>query len=238
MTAGNGEICDFFDVFCPREGERRPARMFCSHFCFSPFRLVWCIYLVILFGTSLVARSSLKLAKAEALKSPAASKLVAKMRSHSRHSVEDGSIETGGAAVASAAPSVAAVILPFTRAPLEDRSKYEKLFCDDSEMDSASSDDDSGTERNLSYPHVGNSLECGPSEKTRPGQRESAGAKLTDEDSIGSATDLKDRCDEDDDDEEDTNSPRHRRSEDGPRKRGRRFLFLLIFYRKFTTCFK
>ena len=93
-------------------------------------------------------------------------------------------------------------------------------------MDSASSDVDYGTERNLRYAHVVNSLECGPSEKTRPRLRESTGAKLTDEDSFGSATDQKDRSDEDDDDEEDANNQRRRRSEDGPRKRSRRLLFL------------
>lgn len=84
---------------------------------------------------------------------------------------------------------------PFARAPLEDRRKYEKLFCCD--------DDDSDDDGEQSQPPFTDSSLNG-SAKQQPDQ-ETGGAttphrlKLTDEDSIGSATDLKNCSDEETD---------------------------------------
>lgn len=96
----------------------------------------------------------------------------------------------------------------FVRAPPEDRSKYEKLFCydfEDSDPEVAAEEERRGRSRSghrvarQSHP---------PPDHHRNGQQEGATAssgatrtKLTDEDSIGSATDLKNGSDEDMDDD-------------------------------------
>lgn len=76
---------------------------------------------------------------------------------------------------------------PFTRAPLEDRSKYEKLFSLD---DSDPEDTLDGEEEAGSHTH----------DTTNPPDAARKSANQGDEDSIGSATDLKNCSDEDLDD--------------------------------------
>lgn len=105
---------------------------------------------------------------------------------------------------------------PFVRAPPEDRSKYEKLFCDDFDSDP---EDEGGT--GSRRPRRPRPMEHGPERNgvqadsnvngkaedvldgtapERRGRVERSQSKLTDEDSIGSATDLKNGSDEDLDD--------------------------------------
>ena len=101
-------------------------------------------------------------------------------------------------ATVSATPS-SPVPPPFARAPLEDRRKYEKLFCCD---DDDSDDDDeehphhpqASFAESLSNDSAKQQLHHANSGIGTPGR-----LKLTDEDSIGSATDLKNRSDEEND---------------------------------------
>ncbi len=94
---------------------------------------------------------------------------------------------------------------PFARAPAEDRSKYEKLFCygySDAEDELEDRQGDSG----------GTLKQDGRNSKSRESQegansngrlnKNSARLKLTDEDSIGSATDLKNCCSDEETDEQ------------------------------------
>lgn len=123
------------------------------------------------------------------------------------------STEVGVATVGpvTTSPTVSAVPPPFARAPPEDRSKYEKLFCYDFDSDPDETDgglnpkshrkppiSDQATESNVTGPKqqsVSNGSEEDPTGLVMKGR-----AKLTDEDSIGSATDLKNGSDEELDD--------------------------------------
>ena len=93
----------------------------------------------------------------------------------------------------------------FVRAPAEDRSKYEKLFCygySDAEEELEQS---RGTAAGLMRLDGRSSVGRESEERTAGhGERiskNSARLKLTDEDSIGSATDLKNYCSDEDLDE-------------------------------------
>ena len=160
--------------------------------------------------------------------SASASKAKSKKRSSSRHSIEEATAVDGATeSTANAAATCTAPIVPaFTRAPVEDRTKYEKLLtlCDDSELDSGSSSEDDcldhQRDHRSSHAEFGDTVTAATTAagvKRRPAYRQSIN-KLTDQDSIGSATDLKDRCEDEDEDVYDGD----RRDFDGCRKRDRR----------------
>lgn len=114
--------------------------------------------------------------------------------------VETSSIGTPSAVAAVSPPPPPP---PFARAPAEDRSKYEKLFCygySDAEDELEDRQGDSG----------GTLKQDGRNSRSRESQegvngrlnKNSARLKLTDEDSIGSATDLKNCCSDEETDEQ------------------------------------
>ncbi|EFX70419.1 hypothetical protein DAPPUDRAFT_328332 [Daphnia pulex] len=97
---------------------------------------------------------------------------------------------------------------PFARAPAEDRSKYEKLFCygysdAEDELDNREGDAATGGLRLDGRNSNVRETEEGSSNIIAGRQnKNSARLKLTDEDSIGSATDLKNCCSDEETDEQ------------------------------------
>lgn len=97
---------------------------------------------------------------------------------------------------------------PFARAPAEDRSKYEKLFCygysdAEDELDNREGDAANGGLRLDGRNSNVRETEEGASNTIAGRQnKNSARLKLTDEDSIGSATDLKNCCSDEETDEQ------------------------------------
>lgn len=97
---------------------------------------------------------------------------------------------------------------PFVRAPAEDRSKYEKLFCygysdAEDELDNQEGDAAIGGLRLDGRNSNGKETEEGASSTVGARlNKNSARQKLTDEDSIGSATDLKNCCSDEEADEQ------------------------------------
>ena len=124
--------------------------------------------------------------------------------SASNRQIEETASPLGTSTLASSSPPSPPPPLPFARAPVEDRSKYEKLFCygysdAEEELEGRKSSSLRLDGRNST---VGESDESANNIVAVRVNKSSARLKLTDEDSIGSATDLKNCCSDDETDEQ------------------------------------